>query len=104
MTLRVNARRMSREAYQGELVKAGLQGNPTRFAPHGIQLATPVPVDQLPWFADGVVSVQDEAAQLCTTLLDLAPELALPDGTTVAELRRDCPDNQLRKLPAQAHP
>jgi 2-amino-4-hydroxy-6-hydroxymethyldihydropteridine diphosphokinase len=37
-------------------------------------------------------------------LLDLAPELALPDGTTVAELRRDCPDNQLRKLPAQAHP
>ena len=37
-------------------------------------------------------------------LLDLAPELALPDGTTVAELRRDCPDNQLRKLPAQARP
>lgn len=37
-------------------------------------------------------------------LLDLAPELALPDGTIVAELRRHCPDNQLRKLPAQAHP
>ena len=37
-------------------------------------------------------------------LLDLAPELALPDGTTVAELRRRCPDNHLRKLPAQAHP
>ena len=37
-------------------------------------------------------------------LLDLAPELALPDGTSVAELRRHCPDNQLRKLPAQARP
>ncbi|MBC7192680.1 16S rRNA (cytosine(967)-C(5))-methyltransferase RsmB [Marinobacter sp.] len=95
MTLRVNARRMSREAYQGELVKAGLQGNPTRFAPHGIQLATPVPVDQLPWFADGVVSVQDEAAQLCITLLDLAPEqrvldaCAAPGGKTCAILESE---------------
>lgn len=31
-------------------------------------------------------------------LLDLDPELALPDGTRVAELRSRCPDNQLRKL------
>lgn len=34
-------------------------------------------------------------------LLDLTPELALPDGTLVSELRRRCPDNQLRKLPPQ---
>lgn len=32
-------------------------------------------------------------------LLDLNPELTLPDGTTVALLRQQCPDNQLRKLP-----
>lgn len=31
-------------------------------------------------------------------LLDLAPELALPDGSTVADLRKQCPDNQLRLL------
>ena len=49
-------------------------------------------VDQLPWFADGAVSVQDEAAQLCTTLLDLAPgqrvldACAAPGGKTCAIL------------------
>lgn len=32
-------------------------------------------------------------------LLDLAPDLTLPDGRTIVALRRDCPDNQLRKLP-----
>ncbi len=34
-------------------------------------------------------------------LLDLAPDLALPDGTPVSELLQQCPDNQLRKLPPQ---
>lgn len=32
-------------------------------------------------------------------LLDLNPELTLPDGRTVAALRHACPDNGLRKLP-----
>lgn len=31
-------------------------------------------------------------------LLDLNPALVLPDGTGIADLRRRCPDNQLRKL------
>ncbi|GHD52917.1 2-amino-4-hydroxy-6-hydroxymethyldihydropteridinediphosphokinase [Marinobacter persicus] len=31
-------------------------------------------------------------------LLDLAPELTLPDGRTIRELRQHCPDNRLRKL------
>ncbi len=31
-------------------------------------------------------------------LLDLNPELALPDGTRLATLRKQCPDNHLRKL------
>src|SRR5699024_6443801 len=73
MTLRVNALRFSREAYLSLLQEAGIEATPTRFAPQGIQLSRPVQVDQLPWFADGAVSVQDEAAQLCTGLLDLAP-------------------------------
>lgn len=73
MTLRVNARRFSREDYLQHLNDAGIEASATRFAPHGIQLASPVAVERLPWFADGAVSVQDEAAQLCTTLLDLAP-------------------------------
>ncbi|MBZ2170398.1 2-amino-4-hydroxy-6-hydroxymethyldihydropteridine diphosphokinase [Marinobacter sp. F4216] len=32
-------------------------------------------------------------------LLDLNPDLILPDGRPLAELRRQCPDNSLRKLP-----
>ncbi|MGP4842815.1 2-amino-4-hydroxy-6-hydroxymethyldihydropteridine diphosphokinase [Marinobacter sp. 1Y8] len=31
-------------------------------------------------------------------LLDLAPELTLPNGSAIAELRKRCPDNQLRLL------
>lgn len=35
-------------------------------------------------------------------LLDLHPELTLPDGRAIADLRNLCPDNQLRKLPPVA--
>ncbi|WP_341581284.1 2-amino-4-hydroxy-6-hydroxymethyldihydropteridine diphosphokinase [Marinobacter metalliresistant] len=37
-------------------------------------------------------------------LLDLNPGLTLPDGTPVAALRRQCPDNRLRKLPPADYP
>ena len=92
MTLRVNARRFDRDQYLELLAGVGIQASATAFAPHGIQLATPVPVDRLPYFADGAVSVQDEAAQLCITLLDLAPgqrvldACAAPGGKTCAIL------------------
>lgn len=92
MTLRVNARRFSRDSYLELLAEAGIQARATHFAPFGIQLAAPVPVDRLPYFADGAVSVQDEAAQLCTTMLDLAPgqrvldACAAPGGKTCAIL------------------
>jgi len=92
MTLRVNARRFKRDDYLGLLEDAGIQADATRFAPYGIQLVVPVPVDHLPYFADGAVSVQDEAAQLCTTLLDLSPgqrvldACAAPGGKTCAIL------------------
>ena len=92
MTLRVNGLRFRRDEYLALLAEAGIEAAPTRYAPLGIQLAQPVPVDQLPWFADGAVSVQDEAAQLCTTLLDLAPgqrvldACAAPGGKTCAIL------------------
>lgn len=37
-------------------------------------------------------------------LLDLKPDLALPDGTPIATARRQCPDNRLRKLPPADYP
>ncbi|KPP96789.1 16S rRNA (cytosine(967)-C(5))-methyltransferase RsmB [Marinobacter sp. HL-58] len=92
MTLRVNARRFTRDDYLRQLDEAGIEAAATLFAPFAIQLASPVPVDRLPWFADGAVSIQDEAAQLCTTLMDLAPgqrvldACAAPGGKTCAIL------------------
>ncbi|HTN35193.1 MAG TPA: 2-amino-4-hydroxy-6-hydroxymethyldihydropteridine diphosphokinase [Marinobacter sp.] len=37
-------------------------------------------------------------------LLDLNPQLTLPDGTSIAALRSQCPDNHLRKLQPATHP
>jgi len=37
-------------------------------------------------------------------LLDLKPDLALPDGTPLSALRQQCPDNRLRKLPPADYP
>ncbi len=72
MTLRVNARRLSGAAYLHRLADAGLAGH---LLPHpllggqAITLAKPVPVQQLPGFAQGDVSVQDAAAQMAARLL-----------------------------------
>ena len=67
MTLRVNARRQTPEAYVARLADAGLGG--TVVGPHAVRLDRPAPVDDLPGFADGDVSVQDAAAQMAAPLL-----------------------------------
>jgi 16S rRNA (cytosine967-C5)-methyltransferase len=45
-----------------------------------VQLEHPAPVDTLPGFAAGALSVQDEAAQLAAPLLDAAPGLRVLDA------------------------
>lgn len=71
LTLRVNARQATREAYLAQLAGAGIAAAPTRHATEGLQLTDPVPVDSLPDFAQGRVSVQDEAAQLAESVLEV---------------------------------
>ncbi|MFP5357547.1 MAG: 16S rRNA (cytosine(967)-C(5))-methyltransferase RsmB [Gammaproteobacteria bacterium] len=71
MTLRVNRRRSSREAYLERLHQAGLLGHALDGVADAIRLETPVAVEKLPGFASGEVSVQDAAAQLAADLLDL---------------------------------
>lgn len=73
MMLRVNRRQVSRDGYLAELQSAGIEAHPCDFSEDGIRLAAPCDVHQLPGFAEGRVSVQDEAAQLAASLLDLAP-------------------------------
>lgn len=73
MTLRVNALRVSRDEYLQQLEQAGIAASATEYSHSGIRLEQPCDVHQLPGFADGLCSVQDEAAQLSAQLLDLQP-------------------------------
>jgi 16S rRNA (cytosine967-C5)-methyltransferase len=67
MTLRVNTRMLSREAYLAELAKVGLEAYAQGDA--GLTLTRACPVHELPGFDQGWVSVQDAAAQLAAPLL-----------------------------------
>jgi 16S rRNA (cytosine967-C5)-methyltransferase len=67
MTLRVNARKASPAAYLAQLQAAGIGARVV--GPQAVQLDHPVPVTGLPGFAQGVVSVQDMAAQMAAPLL-----------------------------------
>jgi 16S rRNA (cytosine967-C5)-methyltransferase len=78
LTLRVNTAATTREAVLARYREAGLEAAPAA-APTAITLAQAVPVEQLPGFADGVVSVQDAAAQWA------APLLAVPPGARVLD-------------------
>jgi 16S rRNA (cytosine967-C5)-methyltransferase len=67
MTLRVNARRGARDAVLAGYEAAGIRAQAVGAA--GLQLEQARPVDQLPGFTEGAVSVQDAAAQLAAPLL-----------------------------------
>jgi 16S rRNA (cytosine967-C5)-methyltransferase len=73
MILRVNRRHHSRDAYLALLAEAGVGASACQYSRDGIVLAEACDVRGLPGFADGWVSVQDEAAQLSADLLELAP-------------------------------
>ena len=73
MILRVNRRHKTRDAYLQLLVESGIEARPCVFSQDGIVLAEPCDVRNLPGFAEGWISVQDEAAQLAADLLDLEP-------------------------------
>mgnify|MGYP005816837217 CR=1 FL=1 len=73
MTLRVNRTRGTRAAYLERLAAAGIPATPTAHSPDGIRLAVPRAVTELPGFDAGLISVQDEAAQLCAALLAPQP-------------------------------
>lgn len=73
MILRVNRRHHSRDAYLQLLTTAGINATPCVYSVDGIVLEAAADVRSLPGFAEGWISVQDEAAQLAADLLDLAP-------------------------------
>ncbi len=78
MTLRVNRRRTRLQDYQLRLCEAGLEAEQT--GDWALRLAHPVPVAQLPGFADGLVSVQDLGAQYAAALLDCRDGMRVLDA------------------------
>jgi len=69
MCLRVNARRTTADAYALRLAAEGIQAR--RIGALALLLEKPVPVDRLPGFSAGEVSVQDFGAQRTAGLMDL---------------------------------
>jgi 16S rRNA (cytosine967-C5)-methyltransferase len=69
LTLRVDVTRSSVGEQLGQLAAAGISASAVAGVPTALQLAAPLPVDQLPGFATGLLSVQDASAQLAALLL-----------------------------------
>ena len=63
VTVRVNTKRLTREAWLAEL-----GGTPTKYAPHGVKLTDGALLQKA--LAEGLCFVQDEASQICVAALD----------------------------------
>ena len=80
MWLRVNHRQAARDAYAGKLAEAGIAHAIDGALPDAIRLDEPMPVQLLPGFDTGVVSVQDGAAQAVADALSSPPGARLLDA------------------------
>jgi 16S rRNA (cytosine967-C5)-methyltransferase len=78
LTLRVNRRRTSVADYLQTLSAAGIGA--AAIGPDAVRLEQAVPVTQIPGFTEGVVSVQDAAAQLAGPLLDVREGMRVLDA------------------------
>ncbi|HEX2584114.1 MAG TPA: transcription antitermination factor NusB, partial [Steroidobacteraceae bacterium] len=67
--LRVNTQRITRDAYANKLKEQGVESTPSIHAPDALLLAHAMDVQSLPGFDEGLVSVQDAAAQMAAHLL-----------------------------------
>jgi 16S rRNA (cytosine967-C5)-methyltransferase len=78
MALRVNRRRTTAENYLQLLVQHEIPAS--IIEPNAILLARPLPVEKLPGFLDGQVSVQDAGAQYAAQLLDIHDGMRVLDA------------------------
>jgi 16S rRNA (cytosine967-C5)-methyltransferase len=82
MCLRVNRSKSDRDTYLKILNSAEIEASAGLFSSDAIYLTTPCSVDKLPHFAEGHVSVQDEAAQLAAKLLGVKAGERILDACT----------------------
>ena len=79
MVLRVNQQKTSRDAYLIALKEASIDAEHQAYTEQGIIVKQAIPVEDLPCFDRGFVSVQDGAAQMAVSLLDLLPNQTVLD-------------------------
>lgn len=78
MTLRVNRRHHTAEQYLVRLAECGSAGE--LIGPYAVMLERPLPIESVPGFSAGEVSVQDAGAQLAGPLLDVRPGMRVLDA------------------------
>jgi 16S rRNA (cytosine967-C5)-methyltransferase len=78
LTLRINRRKTAMGSYLQTLADNGIVAR--EIGPCAVRLERPIPVGQIPGFAQGLVSVQDAAAQLAAPLLDLHDGMRVLDA------------------------
>lgn len=107
MWLRVNRRHISRDAYHDLLTGAGLEARVPTGWDDALVLEPPLPPTTLPGWREGLVSVQDGAAQRVVDALILRPDArvldacAAPGGKTAHLLERE-PELRLTALDRDA--
>lgn len=86
LTLRINRRRSNAQQYLSQLQQAGLDGK--ILDEYAIKLHTPIPINKLPEFHEGTVSIQDFGAQQAAYLINpkdnerILDACAAPGGKT----------------------
>ncbi len=80
MTLRLNISKLSREEYLKQLAEEEIEAKPHDLVESALILEKPLSVFELPGFNEGLVSVQDAAAQLSANLLDCQPGMRVLDA------------------------
>lgn len=80
MTLRINRRLGNVSDYIDELRSVGLDAHPHPVVDSAISLHQAVPVQRLPGFSRGLITVQDAAAQLAAYLLGCRPGMRILDA------------------------
>ncbi|WP_180374194.1 16S rRNA (cytosine(967)-C(5))-methyltransferase RsmB [Rodentibacter ratti] len=107
MWLRVNAQKNSLENYRTLLAESGILAE-TGSHSQALRLALPTPVQKLPYFSDGAVTVQDLSAQWAAILLEpqngewILDACAAPGGKTT-HILEIAPQANVIALDVEAH-
>ncbi len=80
MVLRVNLQKVSRSEYLKQLADLSIDAREHPVVDQAVILQSPEAVERLPGFSEGLVSVQDAAAQLAATLLECEPGMKVLDA------------------------